>query len=210
MIEAGLIKTPVEIGACLAFATLGTLLPDIDTRSKLTNEDHLLGMISGAVRSMTKHRGATHTVLFAAAAGILTYYACLFLIPHVKESVYFFGAILIFILLHVGDKVKKYGGVIAIASFFVMPHTKTIAEAVTGTFMMPETAVIAGSAIFAGCMSHLLLDSLTKEGIMWFWPFSKRKFSLAGIRTGQKGERIVNSLLIAVSAVWIYRLFLMG
>lgn len=49
----------------------------------------------------------------------------------------------------------------------------------------------------AGMLSHIIMDSLNPSGIMWAYPFSKKKFSIAKIRTGSKTEYIILGMIIA-------------
>lgn len=56
-------------------------------------------------------------------------------------------------------------------------------------------AQMYGIAFLFGVTSHLLLDMLNKVGIPLFYPFSRR-FHIANIKTGGKGERIAASLLL--------------
>ena len=62
-----------------------------------------------------------------------------------------------------------------------------------------------------GFISHLLLDSLTKTGIYWFWPYGdekvtgRKRFHIKWrIRTWGLGERLVQSLIVLVLLVVIY------
>lgn len=42
-----------------------------------------------------------------------------------------------------------------------------------------------------GMISHLVLDTLNVQGIMWLWPISKKRFHLLSIRTSSFMETIV-------------------
>ena len=52
-------------------------------------------------------------------------------------------------------------------------------------------------AFFIGYLSHLVLDSLTPEGVMFFYPFSNRR-TKGFIRTGSLFENIFFILLLAL------------
>jgi len=52
-------------------------------------------------------------------------------------------------------------------------------------------------AFFVGYLSHLILDSLTPEGVMFFYPFSKKK-TKGFIRTGSLVENILFVLLLVL------------
>ncbi|MBU1204684.1 MAG: metal-dependent hydrolase [Nanoarchaeota archaeon] len=51
------------------------------------------------------------------------------------------------------------------------------------------------AAFFIGYLSHLVLDSLTPEGVMFFYPFSKKR-TKGFIRTGSLWENIFFFILI--------------
>jgi len=57
----------------------------------------------------------------------------------------------------------------------------------------PEIA----AAFFIGYLSHLVLDSLTPEGIMLFYPFSKKRIQ-GFIRTGSLFENMLFILLLVL------------
>ena len=50
-------------------------------------------------------------------------------------------------------------------------------------------------SLFLGEISHLLLDSLNPFGIMFLWPFKKKRFRFFEITTGSKAEDVVSTLL---------------
>jgi len=52
-------------------------------------------------------------------------------------------------------------------------------------------------AFFIGYLSHLVLDSLTPEGVMFFYPFSKKR-TKGFIRTGSLWENIFFILLLVL------------
>ena len=52
-------------------------------------------------------------------------------------------------------------------------------------------------AFFIGYLSHLVLDSLTPGGVMFFYPFSKKR-TKGFIRTGSLFENILFILLLAL------------
>lgn len=55
------------------------------------------------------------------------------------------------------------------------------------------------NGLFIGVGSHLILDSLTKGGLPWFYPFSKKKYSFMKIKTNSKGEDVVKGILTTVN-----------
>lgn len=49
-----------------------------------------------------------------------------------------------------------------------------------------------------GMLSHLILDTLNVQGIMWLFPISTKRLHILSIRTGGVGEAVVCALLGAV------------
>ncbi|MES5837493.1 metal-dependent hydrolase [Bacillus cereus group sp. MG11] len=52
--------------------------------------------------------------------------------------------------------------------------------------------------ITVGCLSHLLLDSMTKAGVPLFYPFTKKHFRIAKFRTN-RDEFVVSTICIVVT-----------
>ncbi len=46
-----------------------------------------------------------------------------------------------------------------------------------------------------GMISHLILDTLNVQGIMWLWPLSEKRFHLLSIRTNSAMEAVVCMVL---------------
>ncbi|SFC21574.1 metal-dependent hydrolase [Clostridium uliginosum] len=55
--------------------------------------------------------------------------------------------------------------------------------------------------LFLGIFSHLFLDSLTVGGLPWFYPISKKRFSLAHIKTNSQLEFTLCGILLCVNVV---------
>ena len=55
--------------------------------------------------------------------------------------------------------------------------------------------------LFLGVLSHLFLDSFTIGGLPWFYPLSKKKFSLCNIKTNSKVEEILCGILTCINVV---------
>jgi inner membrane protein len=55
-----------------------------------------------------------------------------------------------------------------------------------------------------GALSHLILDSFNKGGVMWLWPLSRKRFRLLSIRTDSLSEKIfaaaLGALVLAMAA----------
>lgn len=72
--------------------------------------------------------------------------------------------------------------------------TAGIASALIGTFHPGE-----GLFVFAGLVSHLLLDLPGDMGIPLLMPFVKRRFALGWFNNGGRGEFITAALLVTLS-----------
>lgn len=60
-------------------------------------------------------------------------------------------------------------------------------------------AIVFINGLFFGIMSHLILDSLTIGGLPWFYPISKKKVSLAKIKTNSQVEVTFCNILICLN-----------
>ncbi|WP_160693448.1 metal-dependent hydrolase [Clostridium sp. C2-6-12] len=69
-----------------------------------------------------------------------------------------------------------------------------------GLGMIKDNLLLMGiNGLFLGILSHLILDSFTIGGLPWFYPLSKKRFSLAGIKTNSKLEDILCGILICLN-----------
>ncbi|WP_206457901.1 metal-dependent hydrolase [Anaerovorax sp. IOR16] len=59
-------------------------------------------------------------------------------------------------------------------------------------------AILFKQGFVPGMLSHLILDTLNIQGIMWLWPISKKRQHILPIRTGSLGEVAVCAVLSAV------------
>ncbi|BCZ46582.1 TcpI protein [Clostridium gelidum] len=68
--------------------------------------------------------------------------------------------------------------------------------------MINDKLLLVGiKGLFLGVLSHLLLDSFTIGGLPWFYPLSKKKFSLGSVKTNSKVEDILCGVLIFINIV---------
>lgn len=68
--------------------------------------------------------------------------------------------------------------------------------------MINDKLLLVGiKGLFLGILSHLLLDSFTIGGLPWFYPLSKKKFSLGNIKTNSKIEDILCGILTCINIV---------
>lgn len=66
----------------------------------------------------------------------------------------------------------------------------------------------AGVGFFIGYVCHLFLDVLTKRGVFLFWPLSKKKIVLIGLRAGGLIEEIFFVLILLVDLYFVFRFIL--
>lgn len=133
----------VGIGAVMAGAFIGSVLPDIDHPGSFIGRK--VKPISIILNRTVGHRGMTHAPIFVLGL----------------------SALLGFLVM------KLTGFTQAISLFFVL-------------------------GLFAGMVSHLLMDMLTKSGIPLLYPFSKKDFSIAPFKTGGIGEYIASLACILI------------
>lgn len=56
--------------------------------------------------------------------------------------------------------------------------------------------------MFVGSLSHILLDSLTIEGVPFFYPFNNKKYHLLKLKTG-KNEVLIQTIIYLLTMVLI-------
>lgn len=66
-----------------------------------------------------------------------------------------------------------------------------------------KLSILFINGLFLGIMSHLILDSLTIGGLPWFYPLSKKKVSLAKIKTNSQLESSFCSILICLNVAML-------
>jgi len=54
-----------------------------------------------------------------------------------------------------------------------------------------------------GYISHFIMDSMTPTGIMYLWPFSRNRYSIVKLRTGNK-EWIASILFVVLTFSYFY------
>lgn len=70
--------------------------------------------------------------------------------------------------------------------------------------MVKDNLILIGiNGLFLGILSHLILDSFTLGGLPWFYPLSKKKFSIGNIKTNSKLEDILCGILTCINLVII-------
>jgi inner membrane protein len=72
---------------------------------------------------------------------------------------------------------------------------------------LPELILIGIKGLFLGILSHLILDSFTVGGLPWFYPLSKKRFSLVNIKTKSKLEEIFCGILLFTNVIILLDIF---
>lgn len=66
--------------------------------------------------------------------------------------------------------------------------------------MVTDNLLLMGvNGLFLGIFSHLVLDSFTIGGLPWFYPISKKRFSLGIIKTNSKFEDVLCGILTCIN-----------
>jgi membrane-bound metal-dependent hydrolase YbcI (DUF457 family) len=175
------------------------LLCDLDTpTSRLANTlgpitrttARLIGRVFGG------HRHGTHSIAFCLLTGALSTLTFTTAQPvHITDTVTLsVGELAALAVVYLAAALSA-GALLA----WHGPRAATLAVLNTAAVAAahPSTAVLS-AAVTIGCASHLLADLLTPEGIVPWWPLSRRRFCLALIRrTGDLRETV----LVTVTAV---------
>lgn len=158
-------------------AAVGALLPDIDEPSSTIGQNARI--VSGTIKTLGGHRGFFHSPI-----ALVLLWTLLEAIPNhtgsygkVVETIWI--ALIPLIALRVTwQKHHKlsWSALIFAASVFLWAWREYGPEVLyhliaTGTLL--------------GYLSHLLLDSLNRAGIPLLYPFTKRKFHIACLKTGR-------------------------
>jgi membrane-bound metal-dependent hydrolase YbcI (DUF457 family) len=83
-----------------------------------------------------------------------------------------------------------------------------LTAAMTWWLLGASTALLLASAVFWGCIVHLLGDTPTHRGIKWLWPFSARVFSLHWFATG--GQASLRDRVLEIVVAWGFTLAALG
>ena len=74
-------------------------------------------------------------------------------------------------------------------------------------FITDKLLIFGVKGLFLGILSHLFLDSFTVGGLPWFYPLSKKKFSLAKIKTNSRGEDMLCGILTFINILIVLDIF---
>ncbi|HEY8372612.1 MAG TPA: metal-dependent hydrolase [Pseudonocardiaceae bacterium] len=210
------------VGAALASGA--ALLPDIDHPSSTVARTFgpfsqgmskaLNGLSSWAYRTTKTrkdpnrdggHRGLTHTLLFALAAGVITTAVVQNGPPWTLPVLMFFFCGLAVRGLMNNWKPKQDALAITI--------TSAVLTALCSRWVLsaPENAAAAGLAVIIGCVAHYIGDAVTERGCPMLWPIPIRGrtwYPVAPpkrmrIRTGSAVELSLVLPGLTVLAVWL-------
>jgi membrane-bound metal-dependent hydrolase YbcI (DUF457 family) len=203
----GLDLTPAELAVGVAIGTLAGVLPDIDTpRSVVTHGllplrgrgasaavllGQLLSIPPRAVgvlaRSAFEHRGATHSLAFAAIWAVL--------------AAPLYAALGCALIVGSGYMVELIAQLVAGADPLRMDPTAVVSWIVTRASGAMPLVILC---VLCGYLSHLLADAMTIAPIRLWWPSRRRVWVLPRplrIKTGGSFERYLLQPLAVIGAV---------
>ena len=182
------------------------LLPDLD-HPKATIA-YTLGPVTHGLAKATNlifggHRQGTHTLLFAIGAGLVTFAASKFSDVAMILIMFAMSALAIRALHLVPPRTSHNVKGLVVA-----------AEAGAITWLLwqyspGDWSLFLGFAVFLGCFLHCVGDTCTPEGVPWFRPMTKKRFSIPIIdRTGNFLEvGIITPIMTIAVFFLIYRQF---
>jgi len=199
-----------DMATCFACCEFGSLLPDIDTTSKITEEDIAFKAVSLGLRGAgVKHRGITHTLWASALFGALFFLIATVMVRMMNSSVSFLLACIVFLMIHADNgayEIKKFGSIIAVGVYLGLPIAmqflpKDILSTIP-TIEVKISPLMVGLSVFWGCISHLLYDTCNKEGIGYLLPFVKKRISILPITTSSMAETIFATVMSIITTAW--------
>lgn len=98
----------------------------------------------------------------------------------------------------VSKAINKFAGH---RKLFHAPLMYLILYSMTLGININKILMLGVKGIFVGISSHLILDSFTTGGLPWFYPLSKKRFSLGKIKTNSKIEDILCGILICINII---------
>ncbi|MBW6409415.1 metal-dependent hydrolase [Clostridium weizhouense] len=104
---------------------------------------------------------------------------------------------------YIGNKAKPVSRVInklaGHRKLFHSPLLYLILYFIADIFILNKFGISFNKGLFLGIMSHLLLDSFTIGGLPWFYPISKKRFSIGKIKTNSQLEFTFCGILIFIN-----------
>ena len=156
-------------------SAVGALLPDIDEPSSTLGKNARL--ISGTIKAVAGHRGFFHSPL-----ALILLWLLLEKVPQSSKGSWF-PMFLIWAIpvLALVVSWQKHHHISWSTTVFLFSIVLWIYQGYGNEALY--SLIAAG--VMLGYLSHLLLDSLNRAGIPLFYPFTKRKFHIACLKTGR-------------------------
>lgn len=168
---------------CLIGGAIGGLWCDLDKKdTKASNKNPLL---SWFIRNFTTHRGALHSPLLNAFICYLLMYLMTLFIPWLNNI---FNTSTNEIVLKIG---------------FLWNCFCKFVYFITGTSNVSLCIKPFFHGMFAGTLSHILLDMLNPKGVPLFWPISNKKISIMNLNGTRHGV-VVSIFIIGLVFVGLY------
>jgi inner membrane protein len=106
---------------------------------------------------------------------------------------------------YIGQKVKTVSKAInkfaGHRKLFHAPLMYLLIYSISIGMIKDKLFLVGVKGLFLGIFSHLLLDSFTIGGLPWFYPVSKKKFSLSKIKTNGRLEDILCGILTFINVI---------
>ncbi|AWK51986.1 metal-dependent hydrolase [Clostridium beijerinckii] len=106
---------------------------------------------------------------------------------------------------YIGHKTKTVSKVInklaGHRKFFHAPLIYLLLYSISLGMVTDKLLVVGIKGLFIGALSHLILDSFTIGGLPWFYPLSKKKFSLSNVKTNSKVEDVLCGVLTCINVI---------
>ena len=102
-----------------------------------------------------------------------------------------------------GSKVHNKAGIVGKGVTSIFSHRGFIHTPILYIVLYALMSMVLPQAIclgfLIGTISHLVLDTFNYKGIMWMYPFSRKHFHIASIKTRTTMETIFMAVMIAIT-----------
>ena len=102
-----------------------------------------------------------------------------------------------------GSKVHNKAGIVGKGVTSIFSHRGFIHTPILYVVLYALMSMVLPQAIclgfLIGTISHLVLDTFNYRGIMWMYPFSRKHFHIASIKTRTTMETIFMAVMIAIT-----------
>ena len=104
-----------------------------------------------------------------------------------------------------GSKVNNKAGIVGKGVSSVFNHRGFIHTPILYIVLYMLMSIVLPKAVclgfLIGTLSHLVLDTFNYKGIMWLYPFTKKHYHIASIKTRTFGETAFMVAMIIVTAI---------